>query len=172
MVDIIPKRIKRFPNLYQIGFYISLGLALVSVLAVTLIFLLENNATKNLQTLEDRINQVGTQEEKIQEAQLLLDKKRIEDFSELLAGHQKTSAVFKIIEEATLPDIWLTKFSLNGTQVELLGQTPSFKILGQQLLILREQSLIEKTILSNLAINKEGAVDFDLIVSFNPEVFK
>jgi Tfp pilus assembly protein PilN len=172
MVDIIPKRTKKFPDLYQIGYYASLGLALLSMLVLTVLFVLENNAVSNLQNLEDRISEVGTKEEKIQETQLLLDKRRIEDFASLLSGRQKTSAVFKVIEEATLPDIWFTQVSISGSQANLTGQTPSFKTLGQQLLILREQSLIEKTTLSNLSINKEGAVDFNITVSFKEEVFE
>jgi Tfp pilus assembly protein PilN len=174
MVDLIPKQVKRFSNLYRPDFYFYLGLAFVfvSVLSVVLLLLLENNSIKNLQTLEDKINEVGTKEEKIQEAQLLLNKKRIEDFAGLLAERQKTSAVFKIIEESTLPDVWLTKMDVSGSRVELAGQTPNFRILGQQLLVLKDQSLIEQTTLSNLAIGKKGEVEFNLTVLFKPEAFK
>lgn len=172
MVDIIPKRIRRFPSFYQIAFYVSLSLALIAALAVTVLFVLENNAVKKLQDLEDQILQVGTKEEKLQESQLLLDKKRIEDFAALLNGRRKNSAIFKIIEEATLPEIWFVGFNLSGQNIGLSGQTPNFKILGQQLLVLKEQSLIEKTTLTNLAINKEGDVIFEIEVSFKPEAFE
>ena len=58
--------------MYRLAPYIVFGLVLVVVLAYIVLSYLENNASKTMENLQERIAQVGTKDEKVLEAQVLL----------------------------------------------------------------------------------------------------
>lgn len=174
MVGIIPKPIKKTSRLYEFAPYIVFGLVIVVILAYISLLYLENKASKTLWVLEDRIAQVGTKAEKATEAQVLLDKKKIDDFSELFANHKKTSSLFAFLEENCHPKVWFNKLNLSSQdfQVALSGETSNFETLGQQIVIFQNQKLIKNIEISDLAISKEGRASFTFSLLLDPEIFK
>jgi hypothetical protein len=52
-----------------------------------------------------------------------------------------------------------------------LGQTESFSTLGQQMSVLENEVMVTNAQLSSININKEGRVEFSLMISLNPKVF-
>jgi len=95
MVGIIPKPIKKTSKLYELAPYIVFGLVLAVVLAYVALLYIGNKTSKTLWRIQEQIAQVGTQDERAQETQVLLDKQKIDDFSKLFADHKKTSNFFK-----------------------------------------------------------------------------
>lgn len=173
MIEIIPKKIQKAPNWQKVGLYAVAALLAVAVLGYVLMFLFESNALKELQAVEDSIAQVGNKEEKIQEAEVLLAQKRIDDFAKLLDEHKKTSNFFSLLEETTHPKIWLTEIDLLPKEATAMvtGQTANFRNLGEQLLILRDQPIIKAINLNDLRIGDSGAAVFTFQIDLNPQIF-
>lgn len=174
MVGIIPKTTKKAPEWYNLAFYISLGLLIAVILGYALLLYFESKALVVSQDLENQIAQVGTKEEKNMEAQVLVAKKRINDFTELLQAHKKPSNFFAFLEKVCHPQTWFTEVVLNPEKAEasVSGRTVNFQVLDQQLFILREQDLITKVELTKLLISKEGETEFSLYLYLNPQVFQ
>jgi hypothetical protein len=63
---------------------------------------------------------------------------------------------------------------LNSRQgaLKIFGETQNFETLGQQILILRGEAAINKVNLEKVSIGKEGKINFDLSLFFNPDIFK
>jgi len=174
MVGIIPKPIKKTPKLYEFIPHLAFGLVVVVVLVYTILFYLDNQASKKLWDLEDKIAQVGTKEERSAETQILLDKQRISDFSTMLHNHNKTSSLFKFLEENCHPKVWFTALELNSgdSQVMLSGETPNFQTFGQQIAIFQNQDLVKKIEITDLAIGKSGQATFTFSLSLDPKIFQ
>jgi len=174
MAGIIPKPIKKTSRLYRSLPYIAFGLAVAVVLAYIALLYFGNQASKTANALEEKIAQVGTKDEKVVEAQVLLDKQRIDDFSKLFANHQEPSKFFKFLEENCHPKIWFNKLELNlkDSQAVLTGETSNFETLGQQIAVFQDRALVKNIEISDLSIGKGGWVDFTFSLSLDPEIFK
>lgn len=174
MVSIIPKPTKKIPEWHKLAFYASLALVGVVILGYACLFFLESRALSTLQDLEDKIAQVGTKTEKNMEAQVLADKKRINDFSKLISSHQKSTSFLQILEENTHPKVWFSELSLRPAEAQatIYGQTLNFQTLGEQYLIFKTVDLIESISLSNLAIGEEGQAEFSFLLGLDPQIFK
>jgi hypothetical protein len=174
MVGIIPKPIKKTSKLYELAPYISFGLVVLVILTYGVLFFIENRTSKTLWELEDKIAQVGTKDEKNLETQLLLDKQKIDDFSNLFADHTKASEFFKFLEENCHPKIWFNKFELStqDSQVILTGETSNFETLGQQMVIFKGQETIMSIEISDLSVAKNGRANFTISLSLDPKIFK
>ena len=174
MVGIIPKPIKKPSQVYRLAPYIVFGLVAVVVLAYIVLSYLENNASKTMENLQERIAQVGTKDEKVLEAQVLLDKEKIDDFSKLFADHQRVSNFLKFLEENSHPEIWFNKLILNSedSEVVLAGETANFETLGQQIVIFQSQELVKNVEISDLSLGKNGRATFTFTLSLDQEIFK
>lgn len=174
MVGIIPKPIKKTSKLYELAPYISFGLVVVVVLAYAALFFIEKRTSKTLWNLEDKIAQVGTKDEKSLEAQLLLHKQKIDDFSKLFTDHKKTSSFFDFLEENCHPKIWFNKLELSSqdSQATLAGETSSFETLGQQIAIFQGQELVKNIEISDLSVAKTGRANFTISLFLDPKIFK
>jgi len=173
MVGIIPKPIKKPSKLYQLSPYIVLGLVAAVILVYAALLYFENQASTALQDLQEQIAQVGTGDEKTIEAQVLLDKQKIDDFSEIFANHQRASNFFKFLEENCHPNVWFGKLELNtqDDQATLSGEAAGFETLGQQIVIFQNQKLIKNVELSDFAVGTNGRVNFTLSLSLDPAIF-
>ncbi len=174
MVGIIPKPIKKTSRLYEISPYIVFGLVVAVILIYIALFYLENKSSKILWDLQEKIAQVGTKDEKALEAQVLLDKEKIDDFSKLFANHQRVSKFFKFLEENCHPKIWFNqlKLSTQDSQITFSGETSNFETLGQQMIIFQNQTLVKNIEISDLVIGKTGRVNFTFSFLLDPEIFK
>lgn len=174
MGSIIPKPIKKTPRIYKFIPYIVFSLVLVVISVYITLLYIGNKASETLLDLEEKIAQVGTKDEKTIEARVLLDKQKIDDFSNVFADHKKASNFFKFLEENCHPKIWFNEFKLSSqdSQVVLAGETSNFETLGQQIVIFQSHELVEKIDVSDLTIGKSGLVNFTFSISLNPEIFK
>lgn len=174
MVDIIPKPIKKLPQWQNILFYFVVVSPLAAILTYALLFYLENKSLSELQNIEEQIAKVGTSEEKILEREILDDKKKISDFSTLLSSRQKSLNFFEFLEKTVHPKAWFSGLELypQTSKATIAGKAEDFKVLDQQLLILRAEDLIENIALSELSIAKDGETQFILELSFDPQMLK
>lgn len=174
MIGIIPKPVKKAPEWQNIGIYVALGVLVAFVLGYAAIFFFEGKASKSLGNLEERISQVGTKDERNTEVQVLLAGRRIDDFSNLLRQHEKTSNVLKLIEENCHPRVWFTVMDLltKDNILNISGQTPTFETLGQQILLFQKSSFVKEVNLVSVGVGKRGATEFTLSLLLDPAIFQ
>lgn len=173
-IEIIPKREIRPILKENIVFYVSLFLL---ILSLAIFFFLDYYQRKNLEELrelEQILTRQKTKEEIGLEQKVLGTKRKIENFSPLISAHKKVSKLFSFLEKITHPNIFFYNLDLKAARgrAELKGKTTEFKSLGQQLLTLEEEALIEKTELSDLRIGEEGGIEFSIKLLLKPEIFK
>lgn len=174
-IELIPKpKIGKTPfNLAKFCFYLSIIFLILSIASYFLLSNFQKKASKISEDLEIQISsQIGPEEEgKISE--LKEWRPKIEDYGALLNQHQISSNAFPFLEKLTYPKVWFTDFSLNSeTQtLQLQGIAQSFKVLGEQLSVLKNDENIEKVDLASISLGEEG-INFSFDISLSPKIFK
>lgn len=173
MVEIIPKKPSKYPSLSNLLFYIALILFLFVVIAF---FILNNSIKKSqesLKSLEQDLAKENTTENAALKKEVLDYQGKINDFSKLIDQHLANTEIFPLIEKKSHPKVWFSQATINsrGDTVSLSGYTQSFESLGQQLLIFREEALVKSAALEKVSIGKEGKIEFNLLLSFDPKIF-
>jgi len=171
MVEIIPKPTKKAPFWQDILLYISI---VVVVLAIAAYFLLGYFIGENEKVLREKENilaQSITKEERDLEKAIFQQKQRIDDFASLINQQKISSNFFTFLEETTHPQVWFSKLSLNlpKAQAELSGEAEK-TVLGQQLLIFKENEQILNVSLNDIQPKEGEIVSFAISLSFNPGI--
>ncbi|MBU0476409.1 hypothetical protein KKB68_00090 [Patescibacteria group bacterium] len=174
-IELIPKKsmTKRFSWLGSL-FYLSLVLLIAVISSYFILSLFQKNANQTIEQLEQELAGIETQERKDLEQEVLNQKSKIDNFSNLLDAHQLSSNFFFLMEGLCHPKVFFSTvdLSVKTQKVSISAQTDSFQTLGQQLLILKEEDSVRDISLNKVTAGKEGKVDFFLNFSLNPEVFK
>jgi len=174
MVEIIPKKTPPLPRRLIILFYFSLILLLFSIVSFFILGNLIKEKSKTLMDLKSTLIKARTSDKISLEKEILKYQSKTKDFSQIITEHLKTKKVFDILEKDCHPRVRFSQLNLNTreNQVSLLGYTDSFEILGQQLLLFRDDNFVENVNLEKVSLSKEGRVLFNLSLVFKPEVFK
>jgi hypothetical protein len=100
--------------------------------------------------------------------------KMVNDFKVLFTERPKTSNFFLNFETWAQPQITYSNFSLNSDSrlVTMKGSTSYFGPIVQQIDILKNQTLVEGYLISNVKLAEAGGVTFDLSLTLKPELFK
>ena len=172
--ELIPKEKLKIPPLVNSLFYSSL--ILLIILGGCYLGMRIKNSSLKSQIEETKVNvaRIKTEGDKETERQVLGYQGKIKDFSELFNEHKIVSSFLKFLRESTHPKVSFSELSLNTktAQVVLGGETEDFKTLGEQILYLKGREIIKGLDLSNLALGKEGEVQFNINLSLDPEIFK
>lgn len=101
--------------------------------------------------------------------------KRINASKEILANHLTTSPVLKSLEDLTLKSVRFTKFDYQVSKesgikidVTMSGQAKSYTSIALQSDKLGENKYIKNVVFSNLVLDAQGNVGFDLKFSVDP----
>ncbi len=174
MVEIIPKPTPKPPFWSNILLYFSLGLLLLTILTYFICDSFLKKLETNQANLEKALIQVRTAEKIALEREVFDYQKKIGDFAQLVKRQKNTSKFFDLLQKICHPKVWFSRLSLSleDFQVEISGETETFQILGQQLLILKKEPLIKNLNLSKIAIGEKGKVNFTLNFTLDPEIFK
>lgn len=100
--------------------------------------------------------------------------KKVSDYKTLMQARAKTSKFFDSFQQWIHPQIYFTNFGLDAgaRTVTLSGVARNFQPLIQQIAILKNQPLIERYDVSNIAMGETGGVTFSLSLVVKPEVLK
>lgn len=152
----------------------SVFLLIVAVLAYAILIYFNNKSAGAIQGLEEQIVKIGTPQQKVLEAQVFSQEKDIKNFAEIFNKRSQSSKVFDFLETITHTKVWFSKFELDvgKAQIAISGITQDFQTLGQQSIIFKNQELIAAVDLANVALAKDGQVEFTFNLSLSPEVFK
>ena len=174
MVEIIPREPKKLSTGLNILFYLAIFLLFFSVISYFVLNSLLKKAEAKIIVLELDLTREMPPEKISLEKEILADKNKIDDFSYLIEQHLEVSRIFEIIQKTTHPQVWFSKFDLNSRQgaLKIFGETQNFETLGQQILILRGEAAVNKVNLEKVSIGKEGKINFDLSLFFNPDIFR
>lgn len=170
MAEIIPKELPKLPGWLNILFYILIFLFIVSIASFFILNNSLNNSLKELGDLESIISKDKTPKNLSLEAEVLDYRGKIQDFKFISEGHNNNTKSFTFLEEIVHPFVWFSSYELFTKESKLLlsGETKNFESLGQQLLILAEREELNDFKLSSASINKEGQIDFNLLIYFKP----
>jgi len=93
---------------------------------------------------------------------------KIDDFNGLLAVHKKTLDIFTFLERICLPTVWFSNFDFNSNtgKVDISGQVDNFATLEQQINILRQESALISSNITEILIDEEGNINFTLSLIF------
>ncbi len=173
-MEIIPKKITQIPRWLNYLFYFSL-IAFVSVIiSIVIINKSLNDRQITLEELEVSLVQIKTPENISLEKEVRDYERKIKDFAPLIEEHLETSNIFNFLQKDCHPKVWFQQFSLDSRQnkVNVSGKTQSFETLGQQILIFKDDKLVQDIKLEKVSLGKEGKIDFALSISLNPQIFK
>lgn len=173
-VKIIPKPPAKLPLWQNILFCFSLTLLIGAICSYFVFDYSQKKAEETFKNLKTTLEEEKTLQRIVLETEVLNAKKKINGFSQLLDKHISTSNIFSLLEKKSLPKIWFTNFNFDFKDYSVIisGETDSFYTLGQQLLILKKEKLIEKIGLSGVSISQEGNILFTFNLSLSPETFK
>lgn len=111
--------------------------------------------------------------EKTLEEKMRIQERKISQFNNLLADHRKTLNLFEFLEQRSHPLVWISEFGFNASKntVNISGEAQSFVALGQQILVLKGDSLIRGVQVADISLAATGKITFDLQLVFDPEIF-
>jgi hypothetical protein len=173
MTTIIPKVSQKIPLIQSILPYFALVLLIAVLMSYFVLNIFENRAWAEIDELEEEIKKVAKDREDA-EKEVLYAKDKIDNFSLLLAGHQKPFKFFELIEKNTHSGVVFNELELRPELLEakLGGSASSFVALGQQIYILQKEDQINEIKLSDLSLGTRGEAVFLLELSLSPELFK
>lgn len=174
MVELIPKKAQKPSGWINTIFYLIL---LLTVISVTLYFVLNNvvsRTTAALEEVRDSISKEETPQNKKFESEVKKYQEKINNFSKVIKEHTMSSRIFEFLEKRCHPWVWFSKFTIDieKSTVNLVGSANTFEILGQQIIIFKQDSTVEKVDLNNVGIEKDGRISFSLTLTINKDVFK
>jgi len=174
MVEIIPKPLPKPPSWLNTLFYISIVLLLIAISSFFILNQFQKKAAFTIQNLELLLTNTKTPERINLEKTLAGYQKNVENFSYLILNHKLATKLFSFLETITHPKIYFSNlsFSSGGEKLVLKGQTEDFQTLGQQFLIFKTEPLIKETNLAEVAMGKEGKIEFTFNLSLSSEIFK
>jgi len=174
MVDIIPKEPVKYPLGIHLVFYI--GLTIFGILIVGF-FVLQQLAlikTEELVSIDEALLKEIKPEEQALEDKIVLAKRKIDDFSHILAARRNILNFFVLLEEDTHPAVVFGNLDLDAQEYTavLSGESTGFFTLEQQMLVLQNEAKIEKINLSGVALGQGSGAVFSLDIQLNPELFQ
>src|SRR4030043_783282 len=174
MVEIIPKETAKLPGWLNNLLFAFLIILLLSILSYFILSSSVKRAGDILQGLTMSLNELRSLERSAAERDVLKYNNKIGYFFQLLDQHTRSSKIFDLIQQSSHPQTWFLKFTLNaaGDKMILSGKTPTFEILGQQILILEQSDWVSKVDLQKVSISKERNVDFELSISIKPSILR
>jgi len=171
-MEIIPKEAQKIPRWLDVLFYLSVGLLIFVFISY---FLLFQSIKASEATETDLDAKIAAEEAKSSPLrdEILTYQKKIKDFSSVINGHLESSNIYGYIEKLCHPQVWFSNFSFDvkGGKVGLSGEAQSFQVLGQQMIIFKNEKSITVANLESIAMNKEGNIDFKVSLTFDPSIF-
>jgi len=157
----------------DIVFYFAISM-LIAVVFCYLIFIIKNNIQRSqIKEEEAKIAEVASEQQKIDEEEVILYKKKIGDFADLLENHEFSSHAFIFIEQHTLADVWFKNINMDekNRKLQLAGETANMEALSRQVAVFEKNEYVEKIDLLNSSLTDSASINFNLSLILNQEIF-
>jgi len=154
---------------------ISLFVLFAVLLATGGLYFYKGVMEKSITNMENTLNLAKNRFEPAKIAELQVLDKRLRASSEILSKHIVTTPIFDVLEKLTMKTVRYTKFSYElGTEknisvkIKMSGQAIGYRSIALQSdLFTKNKSLIDP-VFSNLTLDNNGNVLFDLEFSVDP----
>lgn len=124
-------------------------------------------------SINEKMKEVGTDQQKENEKEVLSYQKKINDFVQLFNSHSFASNVFAFMEKETLPNVWFKNFSLDpkSGSVGLSGEADNMETFSRQIASFEKNKYIKDLGLLNSSGADALKVSFNLNITLMPEIF-
>jgi Tfp pilus assembly protein PilN len=173
LVKIIPKPKPKLPGWINFLFWVSV-LILVFLIGTFFYLQYQNSLLKEKNnSLQNQINELDVKIKKELKGEVFKISEKIKDFSQILKEHKIISNFFEFLKSISHPRVQFTSLNLNAKnyEVTLRGITENFQVLGEQLLVFKENENIKNLKVFNISLNKEGKVEFSLSFNLTKKIF-
>ena len=170
-IEIIPKAVVKKPSAVNYLYYFAVAFLIGSFFIWFTLNQMVKSSNVALEKIEKSLAEEKTAKKTLED-EVLSYKEKLDDFSLIFNSHKMNTRFFEFLESITHPKVFFSNFSLDSskTKASFSGKTDSFKSLGQQILILKEQKNIKELVLSKVSLGKEGGIEFSIDFYFDPEV--
>ncbi|MFH0739903.1 MAG: hypothetical protein V1819_02330 [bacterium] len=164
LFNIIPKTKRVIPKWVSVVIGISLALALVVVSLAVFYYYQALTWEAKAKAKESEYLALNTEENQATEKRVWEISKKLERFSLTFSSRRSPDNFFDVIRSFCHPKVSFSSisFSVETGVVLLFGQTDTYKSLSEQVLILKDFKNIGNLSVSNVSLNKEGSVSFNI----------
>lgn len=160
--------------LQDVLFYFVGALLLGAILCYGIFVLKTYLLEEKISQFNSQIAAYGTMEQKASEKQVLDYKKKIDDFSSILATHKISSNIFTFLETITVANVWFSNFDMaqSTNEMRLAGEAETMEALSRQVELFEASKgrIASITVLSS-QVAPNGKVKFILNLVLDPAIF-
>jgi len=164
MLEIIPRAKAKAPSWVKLLLVFSLIILGGSIFSYFGLGWLQENTNQKITTVQEEMAALNTSENKALEKEIAVAQYQINNFSDVLDSHQKSSVFFDFLKSVVHPGVTI--------QESLRAGAKNFQVVGEQILALREEGKVKKVALADLSLNEEGGISFVLDLNLTPLLFK
>jgi hypothetical protein len=157
-------------------FYFVISLLVATVFCYIIFLTKDYFLRQNIADEIAKLQTVGTETQKQQEADVINYKNKIGNFSDLFKNHTFASNVFAFVQAQTMPNIWFKQFNLdekNGV-VQLSGEANDMDGLSRQVKVLESESnnkYIKNVGNLSSSLGDSARVEFNINLTLNQNIF-
>jgi len=153
--------------------YLVVSLFIAAIFCYLIFMLKASIQVQAIKQAEFNMTQIGTEDQKTQENEVLVYKRKIADFNSLFTNHKFASNVFGFMQEQTLPYVWFKRFTLDqkNSSVQLTGTVDSMDNLSRQVANFEKNKYVQKVGLLNSTTGPNSKIDFSINVALDPKIF-
>ncbi len=174
MLEIIPRAKAKAPSWVKLLLVFSLIILGGSIFSYFGLGWLQENTNQKITTVQEEMAALNTSENKALEKEIAVAQYQINNFSDVLDSHQKSSVFFDFLKSVVHPGVTIQEFNLHTEEAmaSLRAGAKNFQVVGEQILALREEGKVKKVALVDLSLNEEGEISFVLDLNLTPLLFK
>lgn len=153
-------------------FYFAISLLIASVFSYV-IFLIKNNIQReDIKIEESLMLQVGTEDQRKQEREVINYQNKINDFTKIIKNHEFVSNVFAFMQTETMPNIWFKQFTFNlkSAEIQLSGESDGLDELSRQVARLENNKYVKNLAGLNSSLSGSERINFSFSLSLDQEV--
>src|ERR1035437_7340750 len=154
-------------------FYFVVSLLVATVFCYFIFSFKDGMIQKEIDSQSSQLKQVGTEDQKQHEADVMIYQKKINDFSVLLKNHEFVSNVFAFMQAQTMPNIWFSQFSLDekSQSIQLNGEADSMDAFSRQVTSLEGNKYIKNIGTFNSSLGESARTEFNIGLVLDPKIF-
>ncbi len=170
MVDVASKRPEVF--LENAAFYLSFFL--LAIIIGAFFYMRYSNSQKNaeLDVLAEQEMKMRTEEQKVLEGNVLSARRRLVDFSKIMANRKSAARFFDRLESLVAQGVYFSACELDFSKMSaaLTGHGKTFSDVGRQAMKFEAAGdVLESSAFGKIAASETGGIDFTADILFEPE---
>ena len=154
-------------------FYFVVSLLVATVLCYGIFFLKNIWQRQDIQAESLKFSNVGTDQQRQEETDVISYQKKISDFTSLFKNHEFASNVFAFMQTQTIPNVWFKQFSLDekGGTVQLSGESDNLDSLSRQVSVLEKNKYVTNVGNLNSSLGDNAKIEFNVSITLSQDIF-